>query len=446
MGRQSPRPPAEDAFWPFVCSPTRDLQMSVLAGQFSGPDEEAMFIQTLFAGSDGLEAGDRKSRIFEFGGRILFATIFTTDAVEPATKRSGLKIAIGFAISDHIHSSDSRLPRVIDSQLWELLNNAFGTSLPRDGARHLIEHFVAGGGTAALSPMEQQLRHASAVASALKPATYGAIGRAFRRWRRRLGGGVETPAGLGRQPGEPTDAAADDPVLESPQRGASMPFISSRLRRSHRNFLRELVVVVAGVVIALVLQAMASDWREARRSGAMRASMGEEIADFAEMLRIRQLATPCIADKLAQIEAALDGPESGPWTNVGRPSYFFSSQGAWNGAAADLLATQLPHQTFRLYGEIYQGMGQYDLRGQREQEHWIVLQSLERQDEPVVGERRWRLLEAIEGARSEGLVLNAIAAQATRLAKDLGVSPSGSLARLDVKATALCRRLAKAES
>jgi hypothetical protein len=224
-----------------------------------------------------------------------------------------------------------------------------------------------------------------------------------------------------------------------------MPFTSFRFRRSHKSFLREIAIVVAGVLIALVLQEMVSDWRDDRRSAAMRASMHEEIADFAEILRVRRLAAPCIAAKLDSLEAMLaTGGGAGPWRNVGRPSYFFSSQGAWNGAASDLLSVQLPPKAFRLYGELYQGMAQYGVRGQREQEHWIVLQSLERQDEPVAGERRWRLLEAVAGARNEGLILNAIAAQMMKLGKDLGVGPNRSLAKLDVKATALCQRLERA--
>lgn len=221
-----------------------------------------------------------------------------------------------------------------------------------------------------------------------------------------------------------------------------MPFMSFRLRRSHRSFLREIAIVVAGVLIALVLQEMVSDWRDDRRSAAVRASMHEEIADFAEILRVRQLAAPCIAAKLDSLEAVLARSGGvGPWRNVGRPSYFFSSQGAWNGAASDLLSQQLPPRTFRAYGELYQGMSQYGARGQREQEHWIVLQSLERQDEPIAGERRWRLLEAAAGARNEGLILNATAGQMTRLAASLGIAPNRSLSALDVKATALCRKL-----
>ncbi|HEX8222627.1 MAG TPA: hypothetical protein VF605_02285 [Allosphingosinicella sp.] len=221
-----------------------------------------------------------------------------------------------------------------------------------------------------------------------------------------------------------------------------MKFRALRVGRRGRSFLFEIAVVVAGVLIALVVQELATSWRDRQRAAAVRASMHEEIGDFAEILRVRQLAGPCIAAKVDSIEALLArSGATGPWRNVGRPSYFFSSQGAWNDAAADLLSGQVTPETFRKYGELYQGMAQYGARGQREQEHWITLQSLERQDEPVTGERRWRLLEAVAGARNEGLILNATAGQMTALAAELGVAPNRSLAKLDVAATRLCRKL-----
>ena len=226
-----------------------------------------------------------------------------------------------------------------------------------------------------------------------------------------------------------------------------MMFRSLRLGSGAKGFVREIAVVVAGVLIALVLQEWANDLRDRRRTSALRASMHQEIADFAEILRVRLRAKPCIAAKLDSLDALLrrDGA-AGPWANVGRPSYFFSSQGAWNSTAADLLSSQLPPETFRIYGEIYQGMARYGATGEREQSHWIVLQSLERQDVAIVGERRWRLLEAVAGARNEALILDAIAAQMTAQAASLGVAPNRSLAALDVAATPLCAGIRKGGS
>jgi hypothetical protein len=214
---------------------------------------------------------------------------------------------------------------------------------------------------------------------------------------------------------------------------------------STKSFIREIVIVVVGVLIALVLQELVSNRRDRQRTTAIRASMHEEIADFAEVLALRLRIHHCITAKLDALDAALRVNRAvGPWRNVGRPPFFFSSQGAWNSSATDLLSTQLPPDTFKAYGEIYQSMVQIGALTQREQDHWIVLQSLEQQDVPVAGERRWRLLENVAGARNDSLLVNAIAEQHIKLARSLGVAPNGSLASMTVQQVPICRPLAKA--
>lgn len=224
-----------------------------------------------------------------------------------------------------------------------------------------------------------------------------------------------------------------------------MNFRTIRLKPGARSFIREIVIVVAGVLIALVLQEWATNLRDARRTSALRASMVQEIADFSEILSVRLRAQRCIDAKLDALDALLRRSGAvGPWTNVGRPSYFFSSEGAWNSTSSDLLSSAVPPEIFRSYGELYQGITRYGAIGAREQEHWIILQSIERQDTPIEGERRWRLLEAVAGARNEALLMNAIAKQMTLLAKTLGIGPNGTLKELDIASTALCRKLTAA--
>jgi hypothetical protein len=215
-----------------------------------------------------------------------------------------------------------------------------------------------------------------------------------------------------------------------------------RLGRSGKSFILEIVIVVAGVLIALVLQEMATNLRDRQRVSAMRASMSGEIADFAEILSLRKRSRLCIGAKLDALEGLLARRGSiGPRQNVGRPSYFFSSQGAWNSASSDLLSTHVSPEIFRTYGEIYEAVERYASLAEREQAHWITLQSLERQDEPIAGERRWRLLEAVAGARNEALIMNAIAEQMTTLAGRLDIKPNGALAELNVGALPICRKL-----
>jgi hypothetical protein len=218
-----------------------------------------------------------------------------------------------------------------------------------------------------------------------------------------------------------------------------------RLSRSGRSFLREVVIVVLGVFIALALEQFASSWRDRQRMGAIQAAMNAELADHAEVFTIRMRAQRCIIAKLDAIDALLARSGArGPWRNVDQPPFFFSSRGAWNSDASDLLSRHIGPARLRIYGEAYQGMEQYIALAQQEQDHWIVLQTLDRQDEPLAGERRWRLIEAAAGARNANRLLKAIAEQMLANIVQLGVRRTGTVSGLDLRSRPLCQPLAAA--
>jgi hypothetical protein len=212
------------------------------------------------------------------------------------------------------------------------------------------------------------------------------------------------------------------------------------LGRRGREFVREVAVVLLGVLIALALEQVALNWRDSERAAAIRASMDEEVADFAEVFLIRREIQPCILRKLDAIDSALArGGARGPWRDVGRPPFFFTSRGAWNSDASDLLSRHLGAETFRIYGELYQGVEHFMALSHQEQEQWIALQTLERQDEPLAGERRWRLVEAAAAARNANLLLDAIAAQMLTHVERFAIAPSVTIDRSLLRARPLCR-------
>ena len=211
------------------------------------------------------------------------------------------------------------------------------------------------------------------------------------------------------------------------------------------HFLRELTIIVLGVLIALVAGEVADDFRERERTHEMKVSMDRELSDYADVLALRVQANRCIMAKLDAIDAVLahDGAK-GPWKDVGRAPYFFTGHGAFNGAASDLLAKHLGAEKLGIYSLLYNSMSQFDGLAQREQDQWTVLQSLQQQDEPITGERRWRLVEASSNARNNGRILEAIAEGNLEFAKILGVKPAGQLSRLDLKGRPICQLLERA--
>lgn len=214
-----------------------------------------------------------------------------------------------------------------------------------------------------------------------------------------------------------------------------------KLGGSWGEFAREVVIVILGVLVALALEQVASNWRDRGRAADIRASMDEELADFVTVFDVRAAASRCIAAKLDALDLALAGNPTPPFRNVGRPPFFFSSHGAWNSDAADLLARHIGPATLRTYGETYQGMAEFAALAQREQDAWIVLRTLERPGEPVSGERRWRLIEASAGARNSNMLLTAIAEQMNQRIAGLGVRASTDSPPPDVRTQPLCRPL-----
>ena len=70
-----------------------------------------------------------------------------------------------------------------------------------------------------------------------------------------------------------------------------------------------------------------------------------------------------------------------------------------------------------------------------------MLQTLERLDEPIGGERRCRLVKSAAGARNANLLLSAIAEQMLANIERLGIRRTHAMAGVDVRGRPLCQRL-----
>jgi hypothetical protein len=210
------------------------------------------------------------------------------------------------------------------------------------------------------------------------------------------------------------------------------------------HFLREVAIVILGVLIALVAGEVADDFRERERTREIKVSMDRELADYGDILALRVRANSCIMGKLDAIDAMLArGGAKGPWKDVGRAPYFFTGHGAWNSEASDLLSKHLGAEKLLTYSLLYNSMVQFDTLAQREQDQWTVLQSLRSQDEPITGERRWRLIEAASNARNNARILEAIAEGNLKFVESLGIALPNHLSQLDLKSKAICQPLAK---
>ena len=219
---------------------------------------------------------------------------------------------------------------------------------------------------------------------------------------------------------------------------------NSRSRRE-RGLVREFLVVMLGVLVALALEQWLSDWQEAVRAEDTVAAMHVELQDFALVFRLRQATTDCAENRLEQLEDHLSQGVALPAiVAVGRTPYLFSSRSGWRGGAPELLSRHQSPQRALVYGEIYQGMEEFAALAQREQAHWARLQTLESAELDIDWPRRWRLREDIAGARNSNLLLTAIAGQMLERLSLLGIDIDGKALPVDMQERAVCQPLRQA--
>jgi hypothetical protein len=196
-----------------------------------------------------------------------------------------------------------------------------------------------------------------------------------------------------------------------------------------------------GALVALVLEQVVQDWQESRRVAATRQALDQELRDFAVVFRLRAVVSRCVAGKLDALDAVLAAPALATLHGVGRPPYYFSSRGGWNGAAPELVSRHHGAAVALVYGEAYQGMAEYAALAQREQELWAQLQTLETAPEPASAQRLWHLRETIAGARNANLLLTAIAEQMLARTAEVAGHVDAAPLPVDVRERPICQPL-----
>lgn len=216
--------------------------------------------------------------------------------------------------------------------------------------------------------------------------------------------------------------------------------IEAKTRGKRRGLFREFFVVMFGVLVALGLEQIVSDWQEGRRAQATMEAMHEEFRDFAMLFRLRQQTSPCATARLDELEAhlALPGPLPA-LEGVGRTPYLFSSRGGWRGDAPELVSRHKDPQAALAYGEAYQGMEEFAQLSQVEQTHWAALQTLATAEPEANDARRWRLREHIAGARNANLLLTAIADQMLERLTAIGIDITAQPLLVDMRTRPVCQ-------
>ena len=148
-----------------------------------------------------------------------------------------------------------------------------------------------------------------------------------------------------------------------------------------REFLKEYVIIVVGVLTALAAEAVVAKLHEERLSAEARDSVRAEInLDLASLKQFDQLQ-PCIEARFAEIDAAMAAADEGrPFPTlayIGRPrmpsAYTQRWEAATTGGRTSLLATDEQRDFARVYSRLFE----VNSREREELAAWGRLKALE---------------------------------------------------------------------
>jgi type II secretory pathway pseudopilin PulG len=194
-----------------------------------------------------------------------------------------------------------------------------------------------------------------------------------------------------------------------------------------REFLKEYLIIVVGVLTALGAEQLAA-WVHGRgQAQEAREAVRTEIATNLGALEWRRSEGACIDRRLKEIAAALDAVDAGKPTRpvlwIGRPSTFPISTFQLESAAQSGRASLFPNAEQQGYSHIYGPLQTYLEAGKAEQISWAHLQTL-------VGPRRptpemvANLRLALEDAEYENFRMKLTDRLASRNAQRLGIAPA----------------------
>lgn len=147
-----------------------------------------------------------------------------------------------------------------------------------------------------------------------------------------------------------------------------------------RAFLKEYGIIVLGVLTALAAEQAVGALHERHMAAEARDNIKDELATDIASLGNRQALEPCVARRLDELEAAIDGagkPGHVAPTWVGRPQYWPMFEAKWQAATSAGRATLLSAEEQARYGQLYQTLRLLGDAEIQEQTAWAHLRTLE---------------------------------------------------------------------
>jgi hypothetical protein len=177
-----------------------------------------------------------------------------------------------------------------------------------------------------------------------------------------------------------------------------------------RENLREIVIVVIGVFIALVAQQAVEAWDWRQKVDVAEAAMRDELLSDDGPQMVQRLAMHnCIASLLDRIRAAVEG--NAPRADIAAliDRYWVDDRTydriALDAAQSANVASHLGQARFTQFATAYSRMGVLEEINHREASDWAALRAFRRTGGPVTDAEKDRLLGAVEALRHDDMVM-----------------------------------------
>jgi len=164
-----------------------------------------------------------------------------------------------------------------------------------------------------------------------------------------------------------------------------------------REFLKEYVIIVVGVLTALAAEQVVEGMRTREAVDALRDSLRTELVENRARWEANRSQDECVAKRLdAILTWAAASPPQALTTLVGVPITYNVHASAWDSAKANPASIHMPPAEHSLYAQQYDGLAGSQRDLDIEHRGWIEIQSLLEQGDSPEDKRALRKLVIVE--------------------------------------------------